>query len=219
MKIAEFMGPDVPFWGLLLGLATIVGYVLVPLQQQLPVHWGFDGTADLFMVAWLALLMPLAIFGVTLIVFAAIKTWRPADFEAGWYINQAAITIIGSVMLGLLVALILAGRGVEPDMPRWAAVLTAVLLFVLGNALPKSKPNVLAGIRLPSTLRDPANWQVTHFWAGVAMMSTAPVLLLAAVLGVPSNWLIAILCVAVLLPVGIAIAVSLRHARGKGLGE
>jgi uncharacterized membrane protein len=37
-----------------------------------------------------------------------------------------------------------------------------VLVMIIGNYMNSLKPNYVAGIRLPWTLKDPENWRKTH---------------------------------------------------------
>lgn len=45
----------------------------------------------------------------------------------------------------------------------------SVLLVIIGNYLPLIQPNKMMGIRLPSTLKNPQCWRLTHRFAGRLM--------------------------------------------------
>ena len=88
----------------------------------------------------------------------------------------------------------------------------AALLLVLGNAMPKSRPNAYAGIRLPTTLRSEANWQATHRLGGWLTMAGGLVLLGATLL-VPASALVWWVICCVVVPMLIASGYSLWLAR------
>ena len=57
-----------------------------------------------------------------------------------------------------------------------------VLLFMLGNVLPKSRPGFFVGIRTPWAIMDENNWIATHRLGGKLMMLAGAVIVLASVL-------------------------------------
>jgi uncharacterized membrane protein len=63
------------------------------------------------------------------------------------------------------------------------------LVMLIGNFMNNIKPNYVAGIRLPWTLKDPNNWRKTHQLAG-KMWFGGGVLLIAASLILPQSVLI-----------------------------
>lgn len=200
---------------LLVGMAGAVaaGFILVPPGLHLPVHWGINGEADGFMPRDLALLMPAAILVLVWGIFLAVARFaRPADIDAGRYVTSVALTALTAIFLAIEVMLVLIGVGAPIDVVQVLAVAFGLLLLVLGNAMPKSQPNSFAGIRMPTTLRDPANWQATHRLGGVLAIAGGLVLLVAAFLA-PRQQLVWWLIGCVLLPMLTATLYSLLYAR------
>ena len=56
------------------------------------------------------------------------------------------------------------------------ALAVAVVLGVLGNAMPALRPNWFFGVRTPWTLRDDAVWDRTHRATGHALVATSALL-------------------------------------------
>lgn len=133
----------------LLGTAA-TGFVLIPPGTTLPIHWGPSGVADGFAPRELALLLPLAMaaFVWGLYVFLP-RLARPGDMEAGRRPLAVVLTAITALALLLEVAIVLVGLGVGVNVVQSIALAMGVLLIVLGNAMPKSQPNSVAGIRHP----------------------------------------------------------------------
>ncbi len=192
---------------------AIAGFVLVPPGVQLPVHWGMTGEADGFLPRELALLMPVAIVALVWTIFLAVARFaRPADVEAGRYVTGVSLTALTAIFLAIEVMMVLIGVGASVNVVQGIAVAMGLLLLVLGNAMPKSQPNSFAGIRMPTTLRDPGNWQATHRLGGVLAIIGGLVLLVAALVA-PRNQLVFWLIGCVLAPMLAATVYSLLHAR------
>lgn len=193
--------------------AVIAGFVLVPPGLQLPVHWGITGEADGFLPRELALLVPVAIVALVWTIFLAVARFaRPADVEAGRYVTGVSLTALTAIFLAIEVMLVLIGIGAPVNVLQVLAIALGVLLLVLGNAMPKSQPNSFAGIRMPTTLRDPANWQATHRLGGRLAIAGGLVLLVAAFV-VPRQHLVWWIIGCVLLPMLTATLYSLIYAR------
>ena len=179
--------------GLLAG-GTVLSFLLVPMTESLPVHWNIHGEVDGLAPAPVAVLLPgvMALFVVGLL--CALRPLAKRDFEAGRHVIEAAISAVLGLALLLLGATIAIGLGQPVDMPRLIAAALGLMLLVLGNYLPKTQPNAVAGVRLPWTLSDPTNWRITHVWTGrltmagglialvTALVNPAPVVLFAIVL-------------------------------------
>jgi uncharacterized membrane protein len=169
---------------LLLGamvIALVAGFVLVPPGTLLPVHWNLAGEADWFLPREWALLMPAIAVALVWSIFLAVDRFaRPADREAGAHVVSVVITALTATFLGITVATVAIGLGLPVSMAQVVAVAIALLLIVLGNAMPKSRPNSFAGIRLPTTLRSESNWLATHRLTGWLTIAGGLVLLVAA---------------------------------------
>ncbi len=198
----------------LLVLAALVGVVLIPAGAVLPVHWGLDGQPDAWQGRDLALAFPLILAGLIAVLLVLIRRYgNRGRAEAGIYVLRAALTAILVLALGIEVATVLIGIGYPISMVQVVSLCIAVLLLLLGNAMPKSQPNSFAGIRIPSTLNDPANWQATHRLTGLLLLVGGVVLAVAAFLVPPGPVLLAVLLAAILVPIVIGVVYSLRLAR------
>lgn len=191
----------------------IAGLVLVPSGTMLPVHWGISGEADGFLPREWALLIPLVMVAfIWTLLFIIGRVARPPDAAAGRHAIAVVITALTGLALVLEGATVLIGIGVAVDMVQVIGLALGVLLVVLGNAMPKSQRNSFAGIRLPTTLNDPANWQATHRFTGLLCIVAGLVLIVAALL-LPAPSLIWWLLGCVFTPILIGVVYSLAYAR------
>jgi uncharacterized membrane protein len=199
-------------------LATIAGFVLVPGDALLPAHWGIDGQPDMFLPRHWALLQIPAIIVAVWAIFYAIQRWGNRERQqASTHVMNVALTALTGLFVLIQVLVVLVGMGVTVDVVRSVLVGVALLQIALGNAMPKSQPNFVAGIRIPTTLNDPANWQATHRLAGILMIVGGVAGLVAAIV-LPMGWLLfAAVLGMFLLPMIIASLYSLAYARNHRL--
>jgi uncharacterized membrane protein len=170
--------------GLIAGL-TLAGFLLLPAETSLPVHFDLSGEADSFLGRDIALLLLPAICLILTIGAMALTRLAPvAAVKAGQ--AAMAVAVVGMIwLLALCQAIILsAGSGLEVNVPRLICVALGLFLMLLGNVLPKTRPNPFAGLRLPATLRDPAIWRKANRFAGIAFaLSGAVLIVIAAMTG------------------------------------
>ena len=170
--------------GLIAGL-TLAGFLLLPAETPLPVHFDLSGEADSFLGRDIALLLLPAISLILTIGAMALTRLAPvAAVKAGQ--AAMAVAVVGMIwLLALCQAIILsAGSGLEVNVPRLICVAQGLFLMLLGNVLPKTRPNPCAGLRLPATLHDPAIWRKANRFAGIAFaLSGAALIAVAAMTG------------------------------------
>ena len=169
----------------------------LPSDAQVPVHWDLTGTADVFAHKTMGVLFLPILTAALTAVLAAIPRFEPRQanlersgkaYRAIWI---AAVTLLG-LLQGLLVA---AALGVAFEMSRIMLVAIGILLMVIGNYLPKVRPNYLMGIRTPWTLSSDLAWVKTHRVGGrlfviegvllvvLGLADLAPVSFVASIIG------------------------------------
>jgi uncharacterized membrane protein len=143
----------------------------------------------------MALARPLIAFAlpsaIAVIVFFLSMLWnrdpirdRDAHTEATYH---AVIRTVVLFLLALHVAVLFAlTSGLRPDVVRAVAhvipVMFGLTLIVIGNLLPRFRPNIVIGIRTSRTLTDRAAWAHTNRVAGYATMGTGVMFLFGGLL-------------------------------------
>lgn len=158
---------------------TLAGYLMVPPGTELPIHWGVNGSPDGFWPRDRALLMAPIGAAVVLALMAFADRFAPRR-QAGRHVAAAASTGILALFTAIQTVIVLIGLGVDVSMVRVIAFAMGLLSVVIGNVMPKSQPNGFAGLHLPWTLADPANWAATHRLTGRLMLISGITLMLAA---------------------------------------
>jgi uncharacterized membrane protein len=196
-----------------MAVTVVVGFVLVPAGTMLPVHWNIAGEADCFLPREWGLLFPAGAVLLVWSIFMGVDRFaKPADREAGAHVVSVVLTALTATFLAIAVATVAIGVGVPISMVQVIAVAMGVLLVILGNAMPKSRPNSFAGIRMPTTLRSETNWLATHRLTG-RLTIIAGILLLGAAFLVPVQTLVWWVIGCVIGPMVIGTAYSLILAR------
>lgn len=156
---------------------------------ELAVHWNAAGEADGFQPALPALLWPAGLSLVVGLLMAAIPRLEPLQDRLDASAPVLRATWIG--MMGLMIyvqvmnAAPVLGWRVGPDL-LLAGV--GLLLVMVGNALPKSRPGFFVGIRTPWTLTDTDNWIATHRLGGKLMMAAGAAMVVAAFVPLAAQW-------------------------------
>ena len=136
------------------------------LPESMPIHWGVHGevngwSSKPFAVFVLPLLI-LAIHGIC--IFASRKDFRNKKQSPKVMGLVLWICPLLSLMANSLTYAVALGKEINV---LFVVSLTMGALFVLiGNYLPKCQQNLIVGIRIIWTLKNEANWNATHRFAG-----------------------------------------------------
>lgn len=187
-------------------------WVQLPDDALVPIHWGIDGQADGFAPKTIGLLILPMVAAVVAALLAVVPRIEPrrANLErsskaygATWL---AVMTVLGAVhVLAIAVTL-----GADLDVSRIALTGVGAMLVVIGNYLPKVRPNYLMGIRTPWTLSSDLSWVKTHRIGGRLFVLEGIVLIVLGLLG-PSPVILAVaLVLAIVATLAVAVVYSYR---------
>jgi len=211
MTFKDIFSPATLIIVALLAVVTCIGFVVVPGDAMLPVHWGITGQADRFLPRNAALLLPPGLAAAVLLLAAALIRYAPADrLQSGRHLLAAMLPVLLLLFVVIASGMVLIGAGFAVDMVRLIAAGLGILLLVMGNALPKTQPNHYAGIRLPWTLSDPLIWQKTHRAAGLASMICGLALLVLAAVSANAVLLLVGIGAAFVLPIIVGLLAAAR---------
>ena len=100
---------------------------------------------------------------------------------------------------GLHVLFVAAALGTDVEISRVVLIGIGVLFLVIGNYLPKVRPNYLMGIRTPWTLASDLSWARTHRLGGRLFVLEGLVLLVLGLLDVGPEMLIVTMIAAIVI--------------------
>ena len=126
----------------------------------------------------IAILLPTTA-AVIYTLFRSLRAPRTRSHEAAEQDGVEAIVLWIAVFLMALHALVIAvvsGVGwIQPWAGRAVVVLVGLACVVIGNLLPRTRPNVAVGIRTSRTLGDRRLWMVTHRITGYVLVAVGAV--------------------------------------------
>lgn len=208
-------------WKLILSSALIllpsfVGVLLwEQLPQQMPSHWGLDGTVD----GWND--RAFVVFGMPamLLVLHWICIWVTRKDQKNKNQNQKVVDLV--LWIVPLVMLFVSGMtymtvfgGDRVNTLTLVFAFTGILFVIVGNYLPKCRQNHTIGIKIKWTLENEENWNATHRMAGKLWVVGG--LLFLACAFVPTKVLPAAMSVILLLLVAAPLLFSWQYAKKHG---
>ena len=152
------------------------------LPESMPVHWDLHGQVNGYgSRPQGAFLLP----GIMLVLWLLMRFLPRIDPRRANYAKFAdtydlLVNSLVALFAVMHVALIGAALGWPVSMERVAPALIGLQFIILGNALPRARPNWWFGIRTPWTLSNDRVWTRTHRVGGYLLAGAGVVLLVSA---------------------------------------
>ena len=167
---------------LLTGFAFYTASILPP-GAELPTHWNAAGQVDDTSPALIALLIPAGIVLLMGLLLAIIPAIEPLQDRLEGSAPLLRATWGAVVLLAVLIAAVIGLPAYGIHVPVNAIMLgIGMVLVIVGNALPKSRPGFFVGIRTPWTITNTDNWIATHRLGGKLMILAGAAIILASLL-------------------------------------
>jgi len=168
------------------------------LPERMPVHWGWHGQVDRYgsRVEGAFMLPALMLLIWLLLRFLPRIDPRRENYAKFADTYELLINSFITLIAVMQVALLGTALGWPVSMERVVPALVGLQFIILGNALPRARPNWWFGIRTPWTLSNDRVWARTHRVGGYLLAAAGVVLLGAAAL--PRGWTFALGLAAVL---------------------
>lgn len=162
------------------------------LPERMPVHWGLNGQVDRYgSRPEAALFFPAMMLLVWLLLrFLPRIDPRRANYAKFADTYDLLVNSFVALFAVMHVALLGAALGWPVSMERVVPALIGVQFIILGNVLPRARPNWWFGIRTPWTLSNDRVWVRTHRVGGYLLAGAGVVLLAGAAL--PGPWTFAL---------------------------
>jgi uncharacterized membrane protein len=169
------------------------------LPARVPVHWGVSGSPDAYASKVPAAFMLPAICSIVILAMVAWSSFIPlsASRESLLRVFRVVKVVVSASFCALTCLTLQAAVSPGGTLATpWLMALIGVMFVVLGDRLPKIRPNTWLGIRTPWTLAHPEVWERTHHLMGRWFVLSGLLVILAAVL--PATMQVAILMLAIL---------------------
>jgi uncharacterized membrane protein len=157
----------------LIAAAATVSLIVYPrLPERVPTHWNLRGEIDAYGSRLVpTLLMPVAlllVWGLMRVLPSIDPRRRNFEKMQGAYetIVNGALTLLAAMHVVILAMTM----GMPIDITRIMPVMIGFLFIVMGNVMPRARPNFWFGIRTPWTLSNDRVWERTHRVGGYVMV-------------------------------------------------
>lgn len=111
---------------------------------------------------------------------APAEVTSPEQFERFRKSYDTIVLSVVTLILGVHGAIIAGALGHAAVATRIIPVVLGVCLIVMGNVMPRLRPNWVAGVRTTRTLEDPQLWRTTHRAFGTAFVVSGFLTILVA---------------------------------------
>ena len=189
----------IPF--LIIAAAFIASAVVYPrLPATIPTHWnGFEGQPNGYSSRmWGAWMVPLFLMGMgALLRFLPVIDPRGRNYAKFGGTFEGIMISLMLFALGLHIIVLRAALGYPVNMQRTLPIGVGILFIVIGNLLPRARPNWFIGLRTPWTLSSDRVWEKTHRFGGRIFVAGGILMVLAAF--VSAQWAHVVLFAVVLL--------------------
>ena len=182
-------------------ILAIVGILIMP--DTIPTHFGPSGEPDAWGSKFTVLLYPAILVLVTVLAVPMIKLDPKQDnyerFSKYYYNFFLGFALF---FLAMEAANIAIAMGAAINVGSIICFVTGVLMFFVGNMMPKIKQNFFFGIKTPWALTDEENWFKTHRLGGKTFAAGGIAIMIAAFIpGESKIWiLLAVVLVMVFVP-------------------
>jgi len=165
-KIAVGIGAVLLSWGF-----SVWAYPSLP--ERVATHWGLSGSAD----GWSSKAMLVSVFPVAILALGLLLKVLPKIDPRQKEVTAHAptylllVNIIMVFMAAIQILLVGVNLGWPIEIPLLIPVGVGLLLMVIGNLMPRIRPNWFMGIRTPWTLSSEVVWRKTHRLGGYCFMA------------------------------------------------
>lgn len=152
------------------------------LPDPMPTHWNIHGEVDGYGSRIMgAFLNPLIMLGIALIIPVLPRIDpRGRNYEKFGTAYLTMMNAVVTVMFVIHLFALGAALGIHLPIGRVIPAAVGLLLMVIGNLLPRVRPNWMVGIRNPWTLSSDRVWERAHRVGGYLMMVLGILLVLTA---------------------------------------
>jgi uncharacterized membrane protein len=159
--------PMILYSAAVVGAMTLLStwaWTQLPAGAEVPIHWGIDGQVDGYASKDVGLFFLPVVAAAIAALLAVIPRFEPrrANLERSGKAYGAIWITVVTLLGGIHVLAVAAALGADLEISRLALFGTGVLFVVIGNYLPKVRPNYMMGIRTPWTLASDLSWTRTH---------------------------------------------------------
>lgn len=170
------------------------GFFYRTLPNQMASHWSIgSGEVDGYSskISNFFMLNGILILLYVLLIFAPRMDPKKNNYKAFSSSYGIMTSVIMLVLSGVNIFVVLWNAGYDVPMTRIAPIVLGIIFLVIGNFMPKVRPNFFVGIRTPWALSNDSVWRKTHrFTSKLYFVSGVIFFLLVFLPASLINWII-----------------------------
>ena len=171
------------------------------LPDVMATHFGTNNEANGFSSKAFAVFGLPAVLLAVLWLGAFVTSNDPKRQNISPKMFSLVLWIVPVISLAVAAMVYPVNLGYELDISFFAKLLLGMMFIIIGNYLPKARQNYTIGIKIPWTLANEENWNRTHRLAGYLWMICGILMIIISLTRfVPTEWLVGIFLIMVLLP-------------------
>ena len=178
-------------------IASALTYPSAP--PRIATHWDLQGHPNGWSNrVWGVWMIPLFLIGMwALLRFLPVIDPRGRNYAKFGGAFEGIMISLMLFLLGLHLVVLRAALGYPVNLQRVLPIGVGVLFVVIGNLLPRARPNWFIGLKTPWTLSSDRVWEKTHRLGGRIFVAGGIIMILAAF--VSAQWAHVVLFAVILL--------------------
>ncbi|WP_299323286.1 SdpI family protein [Parasphingopyxis sp.] len=151
-----------------MALASLATWLVLPADTRIPMQYDATGAVNRYgsLVEGLILFPAIAAGLFVLFLFLARNEPRRENLQRSRPMLDWSIAGTMALLMVLHLATLGIAAGWAISITDLVSGATGIFFVILGNFLPKTRPNFLVGVRTPWTLSSDHSWLRTHILAG-----------------------------------------------------
>ena len=145
-------------------VGTLILYGTLP--DQIPIHFDYRWEVDGYGPRSMALLLGILPFGMCILMDVLPKIDPKWNQRKQDKIYEKLTYVLVFMFIFLNWVTLLLATGLKINVRVFASLILGLMFIVLGNYMPKIKPNYFMGVKTPWTLSNDVTWRKTHRVSG-----------------------------------------------------
>lgn len=182
------------------------------LPSEIPINYGFNNEAGTLASKWIVIfLLPLILALVNL--FVNLTLTEKNRQRIGERLSAVLIWLVPLLSVVVLMFLILKPLGLPLKAGSLVFSIISVIFIIIGNYIPKCRPNSYIGYRLSWIMNDDELWMKTHRFSGFVLVIAGFASLVASFFAIGKYVFLVCLVIIIFVPLIYSLAIKKKAAQ------
>lgn len=182
------------------------------LPSEIPINYGFNNEAGTLASKWIVIfLLPLILALVNL--FVNLTLTEKNRQRIGERLSAVLIWLVPLLSVVVSMFLILKPLGLQLKAGSLVFSIISVIFIIIGNYIPKCRPNSYVGYRLSWIMNDEELWMKTHRFSGFVLVIAGFASLVASFFAIGKYVFLVCLVIIIFVPLIYSLAIKKKAAQ------